>query len=431
MPGSTSWSKGLGACVREGLPIVGVTWWPFIDFVDWSWASGGSVVEEFYRRDGEGQQPHPVAPLGVPVGRWRRSCAVWGCTAWRPTPRATSSDDRPGCWPVSGHVLYRPRRARSFRAAGLLANKGAIMPGKSCHCAEVPRRRQDSVRGAARSLPLGPGSLLLGSGPTQFAARTGPSTSRGRRVTPGHEAAGVVVAAGPETSVAEGTPGVVFLMDYCGRCRSCRLGFTNQCLAKRADMGFTHDGGYGPYEVVHESNFFAVDAGTDLVEATMLLDVMGTSSHAIARARLGAPRHRVCLYRRCRAHRRSAARDVQVDLRPRVPGLHKRHLALAAQLRRSRSARTRSTPPSPTPWPPGAQRRGLRLDGAGRRRRQGALAALSKRGVLVCVGHGETLELVGLGRAHRSRTGCARQRVLPLRRDGAQPRTVAGEPSTL
>ena len=54
-------------------------------------------------------------------------------------------------------------------------------------------------------------------------------------------------------------------------------------------MGFTHDGGYGPYEVVHESNFFPVDEGTDLVEATLLLDVMGTSSHAIARAAWYAP----------------------------------------------------------------------------------------------------------------------------------------------
>ena len=46
----------------------------------------------------------------------------------------------------------------------------------------------------------------------------------GSAVTPGHEAAGVVVAVGPETSVSEGTRGVVFLMDYCGRCPSCRLG---------------------------------------------------------------------------------------------------------------------------------------------------------------------------------------------------------------
>jgi hypothetical protein len=39
-----------------------------MDFVDWSWASGGSVVEEFYRRDGPGELPHPVSPLGTPGG---------------------------------------------------------------------------------------------------------------------------------------------------------------------------------------------------------------------------------------------------------------------------------------------------------------------------------------------------------------------------
>ncbi len=59
---------GLIALRVEGLPIVGLTWWPLMDFVDWSWASGGSVVEEFYRRDGVGQRPHPISPLGVPGG---------------------------------------------------------------------------------------------------------------------------------------------------------------------------------------------------------------------------------------------------------------------------------------------------------------------------------------------------------------------------
>jgi beta-glucosidase len=59
---------GLTALRVEGLPIVGLTWWPLMDFVDWSWASGGSVVEEFYRRDGVGQRPHPISPLGVPGG---------------------------------------------------------------------------------------------------------------------------------------------------------------------------------------------------------------------------------------------------------------------------------------------------------------------------------------------------------------------------
>ena len=72
-------------------------------------------------------------------------------------------------------------------------------------------------------------------------------------------------------------------MDYCGQCRSCKLGHTNQCLNKRADMGFTADGGYGPYEIVHESNFFPVPDDVSPVDATLLLDVMGTSGHAISR----------------------------------------------------------------------------------------------------------------------------------------------------
>jgi threonine dehydrogenase-like Zn-dependent dehydrogenase len=72
-------------------------------------------------------------------------------------------------------------------------------------------------------------------------------------------------------------------MDYCGRCRSCRLGFTNQCLAKRNDMGFTADGGYGPFEVVHETNFFTIPPELSASEATLLLDVMGTGGHALNR----------------------------------------------------------------------------------------------------------------------------------------------------
>jgi threonine dehydrogenase-like Zn-dependent dehydrogenase len=107
----------------------------------------------------------------------------------------------------------------------------------------------------------------------------------GTEITPGHEAAGLVVATGPGTEIPVGTPGVIFLMDFCGTCRSCRLGFTQQCLAKRGDMGFNRDGGYGPYELVHENIFFPVNAGIPLADATLLLDVMGTSGHAINRAK--------------------------------------------------------------------------------------------------------------------------------------------------
>ncbi|MCU1556503.1 MAG: bglA [Microbacteriaceae bacterium] len=33
----------------EGIPVVGLVWWPLFDFVDWSWATGDVVIEEFHR----------------------------------------------------------------------------------------------------------------------------------------------------------------------------------------------------------------------------------------------------------------------------------------------------------------------------------------------------------------------------------------------
>jgi threonine 3-dehydrogenase len=129
----------------------------------------------------------------------------------------------------------------------------------------------------------GPGQLLLRVEANAICGTDREQYFEGSDVVPGHEAAGAVVAAGPGTSVTEGTRGAVYLMDYCGECRSCRLGHTNQCLAKRADMGFTADGGYGPYELVHQTNFFPVPPSVTAAEATLLLDVMGTSGHALER----------------------------------------------------------------------------------------------------------------------------------------------------
>jgi threonine 3-dehydrogenase len=108
---------------------------------------------------------------------------------------------------------------------------------------------------------------------------------QGSKVTPGHEAAGTVVAVGPGTTTPAGTSGGIFLMDFCGECRNCRAGYTNQCLAKRADMGFNRDGGYGAYELINENIFFTVDSDITPTDATLLLDVMGTGGHAIKRAK--------------------------------------------------------------------------------------------------------------------------------------------------
>ena len=129
----------------------------------------------------------------------------------------------------------------------------------------------------------GPGELLVRVNANAICGTDREQFYAGSEVTPGHEAAGTVELAGEGTATAIGTGGAVYLMDYCGHCRSCKLGHTNQCLNKRADMGFTADGGYGPYEIVHESNFFPVPDDVSPVDATLLLDVMGTSGHAISR----------------------------------------------------------------------------------------------------------------------------------------------------
>jgi threonine 3-dehydrogenase len=129
----------------------------------------------------------------------------------------------------------------------------------------------------------GPGQLLVQVKANALCGSERGQFFDGSEVTPGHEAAGFVADAGPETRTAVGTAGVNYLMDYCGECRSCVLGFTNQCLNKRGDVGFNKDGGYGPYVLVNENIFFPTGEDIPPEEATMLLDVMGTTRHAIER----------------------------------------------------------------------------------------------------------------------------------------------------
>src|ERR1700720_799503 len=133
------------------------------------------------------------------------------------------------------------------------------------------------------------GQLLLRVRANALCGSERPQFFDGASVTPGHEATGTVVAVGPGTRTPVGTTGAVFLMDFCGQCRSCRQGFTNQCLQKRGDMGFNRDGGYGQYELINENIFFPVTRDLAAAEATLLLDIMGTGGHAIGRCQLLRP----------------------------------------------------------------------------------------------------------------------------------------------
>jgi threonine 3-dehydrogenase len=238
----------------------------------------------------------------------------------------------------------------------------------------------------------GAGQLLL-----RVAANAICGTDRGQylegsAVTPGHETAGVVEATGPGTTFATGTRGIVFLMDYCGQCRSCRAGFTNLCLDKRADMGFTADGGYGPYELVHETNFFPVPDDVGLAEATMLLDVMGTSGHVIARARLVRPDIESVYIAGAGPIGLGLLVMCRLTLGPEVPVWISDVSPWRLEYARSFGAEVVDArdPDALRRMPPAD----VAFDSTGRQAaRQAALAALGRRGVLVCAGHGEELRL--------------------------------------
>lgn len=244
---------------------------------------------------------------------------------------------------------------------------------------------------------VGPGQLLLRVEANALCGSERGQFLKGSAVTPGHEAAGTVAAAGTGTHSPVGTRGVVYLMDYCGSCRSCRAGFTNQCLQKRADMGFTHDGGYGPYELIHEMIFFPVESELPPDEATLLLDILGTGGHALSRAALVhldpqslliAGAGPIGLGVLAVAKLRFGS-DFPVLLTDTVAY----RLSLAERLGGLPIDLSRGTPDE------GLSRHGFRavdlaVDTSGKTTaRTACLGALAQRGVLVCVGHGEGLSL--------------------------------------
>jgi threonine dehydrogenase-like Zn-dependent dehydrogenase len=246
---------------------------------------------------------------------------------------------------------------------------------------------------AAREYPdPGPGQLLLKVEANAVCGTDRKQYFDGSSVVPGHEAAGTVLAVGDGTQVPVGTRGAVFLMDYCGACRSCRLGHTNQCLAKRNDMGFTADGGYGPYELVHESNFFPVPSTVPAADATLLLDVMGTSGHALRRIE----QVRTDIESFYIAGAGPIGMGLLVMARIRYGAEIPIHISDVSRWRLDFAAGLGAVPvdaSDPTAMA-GLSDVDAAVDSTGRRSaRQAALGALGRRGVLVCVGHGEGLTL--------------------------------------
>jgi len=238
----------------------------------------------------------------------------------------------------------------------------------------------------------GQGELLLRVEANAICGTDRAQYREGSAVIPGHEAAGSVVAAGPGTSTPVGARGAVFLMGFCGQCRGCRTGHTNQCEAKRNDMGFTADGGYGPFEVVLESQFFPVPDEVGAAEATLLLDVMGTSRHALLRLRQVREDVESLYVAGAGPIGLGVLAMAKIVLGADVPV----YVSDVAPWRREFAAQLGGIPVDATDPAALAAAQGVdaAIDSTGKTAaREAALRLTAKRGALVCVGHGEGLSV--------------------------------------
>ncbi len=106
-------------------------------------------------------------------------------------------------------------------------------------------------------------------------------------VVPGHEVVGIVDARGEacERFTVGDRVGIPWLRHTCGRCRWCRRGAENLCVAP-AFTGWDADGGYAPYAVVDEAYAYALPDAYDDEHAAPLLCAGIVGYRALKRAEL-------------------------------------------------------------------------------------------------------------------------------------------------
>ncbi|HEX6568036.1 MAG TPA: alcohol dehydrogenase catalytic domain-containing protein, partial [Acidimicrobiales bacterium] len=110
----------------------------------------------------------------------------------------------------------------------------------------------------------GPGEIRLrvaacGVCRTDLHLAEGDLPPRHPATVPGHEVVGTVDAVGVGCTrfAVGGRAGIAWLRHTCGRCRWCRQGRENLCIAPRF-TGWDADGGYAEWAVVDEAYAYAL-----------------------------------------------------------------------------------------------------------------------------------------------------------------------------
>jgi D-arabinose 1-dehydrogenase-like Zn-dependent alcohol dehydrogenase len=97
-------------------------------------------------------------------------------------------------------------------------------------------------------------------------------------ITLGHEAAGRVIAIGPEvTAFRFGDRVATMHRDACGKCKSCRRGDTTLCEAAAWVLGILADGGYARHLVAPESALHPAPEGPSDAEIAVMHCTFGTA----------------------------------------------------------------------------------------------------------------------------------------------------------
>lgn len=97
-------------------------------------------------------------------------------------------------------------------------------------------------------------------------------------VTPGHEAAGHVIAVGPDvTDWRVGDRVGSMHRESCGECAACKKGETSLCQSAMNVLGILADGGYASDLLVPQSGLFALPESLSAAEAAVMHCTFGTA----------------------------------------------------------------------------------------------------------------------------------------------------------